>query len=562
MKKGLVIIGMMLSISMSALAQRTLWPLVVYKGVEGILSANRTSGQIWQSNRTGSMSTGVIPGLSNPRPIFELEEPTKKRDELWKKIEENTKLIKESVKQREEFKKTIEDLSKRTRYILYENVKRDILSGVRTLDAAMCLGAACSAQEFEENGWHDLFIMWATYSPTLTMNVINDLTPTQRKHLKKDIPGLVRYIVERDYIERAKNGVEDSSKSMPEKEAAKYIKLCNEYAPNHVKLANLVISGDISNLQLLKTAIEPLADNDSVYKAPTKEYLLVNVTNSLYLKEDDKEMLESFRKSPLKEYADSNANVLLMLCDCAYGKEEYYDRYVKYNERAYELDPEKTGEYNEKMWNSIWTYFIENPSDTAALHEFIDSLSGDILAVSAWQLFEGWLSKIAQLDGPMTDFEWETIDDYPAEEQPYFRALFETANYINLDSITIPEIQQYLKTFRDLGILFPNYEQSAKDWLISLTEELLGDPNADKADVAKQCFLRAYVEAHGLDTPREAVKWLTEYEPVITNSEDEMLIVNTYNYLSQAYLKLGKKKQAKKYAALAEKALSTISTPE
>ena len=549
MKELIIIIGTLLCLCADASAQVSQLPKVLYSVGKGISAASKTINQANQSqisriNQLSRNSEAIRQGqkLESERLRKQLEESNRGLEESRKQWEESTKLLKEHQ-----------------RKMQYEDLKNEIISHPYKSNATTCLLAAIEALKFNDTIYHDIFIVSAMDS-TLTMSVINSLTNVQRKQLKNDIPGLVRYIIERDYIEAAKEASKNNYAGMPETDVARYLTTCNEYSPDHVILATLVTSGDITNLQLLKKAVEPLADNDTMYYPLTKELLFAYLTDGLIKNGDDKETLECFSKSPLKEYAHNNADVLLMLCECMARAEGYYDMNNEYIVRAYELDPELAGEFNEKLWNNIFTYFIENPSDKEGIHSVIDQLSGDLLDAFACHIFSGWYNKLSIPDEPMSDFEWETIGDYPAEERPYLKAIVETSHYINIDNITIPEIRLHLKIWRSVGGLIPEYEQASKDCLISLTEELLADPNSDKELTASICFSRAFAEAHGLDTPQEAVKWLTQYESIIINSEDKVQIADLYNYMSQAYLKLGKKKQAKKYAGLAEKALGIPSS--
>lgn len=437
-------------------------------------------------------------------------------------------------------------------------LKNKVLANMDDADAKLCLEAAAEALADNDSLYHSYFIQLAKES-TLTMDVITGLTSKQKKLLKNDVPDLVRFVVEKDYLMSLKEAAVGRCQIPPDiAKSESYINTCKSFAPEHLPLVKMTEAGDSTDYRLLKETVDSVIEHPKAFHSYTTDFILLNYTNAAYQQGNYDEMLKYFAVSPLKEYAYKDANVLLMLCNCLYSTREDDDALTAYLSRLEELNPDLAAEYNTQIYNYGVNYCIENPEDTLAIRDFIDS-NPLLLDAIACDLLIGWAGKLPKEYEPMTDFEWRYIDGYP-QKQPFYkvyRAILETSYYIDLDKVQNPEIANTIKIFRTSGLYFPEYHKQAKNDIAQLIDKLLSEPNFDKAVVANLCFEHAYAEGYGMDKPDKVVELLTKYEPIIADSGDKVSIVDTYNYLSQAYLKLGKKKQAKKYSQLAEKAMLT-----
>lgn len=253
--------------------------------------------------------------------------------------------------------------------------------------------------------------------------------------------------------------------------------------------------------------------------------------------------LDYFGREPLKQYPDSLADFALDMTTCAIVTQNG-PLASSYLEHALALDSVAANDYWAELYDVYWYTFIVDPSQTELadwLIEYSQMPADNAINLSTELINRYW---------PKTDFSWvwETLSDYTPEREAARLAILHILDKgTEIDegrseANTAPFIS-YLKA--EMLMADPAMTADAKSLLDNLT-------TTDQPDLRCRAIIgQAYIAAHGLDKPKEAMKILKKAikqldDPSVTNYVRGFW----YDYMAALATRLGKAKDAEKYRRL------------
>lgn len=429
----------------------------------------------------------------------------------------------------------------------YERLMPEVLSGKHDTVPSRLLWVGSMAASRGDSLFAEFCLMKAM-TERLSLDDVATYSVRGMAGLRHRLPYLTRFVIEKDFIVNSINASE-GVRSAGDDDLSVAVDLCERYAPGYESLARLAYSPRIlTDKEAYIDAAVAAIDLKVEYYPLTQEYLYTALANNLSEAGECGEIIDLFSKSPLDAYACTNASLLLLLCDCLV-QEGGFEKAEKCRDMARELDPELEAEYNEEIYRNYMDYCVGNPSDFDSAVALVDA-GGSDRPIIALELMQRWLENLPQ--SAEVTCEWVEFDDLPEEWKPNVEAVARMVDYVREDDVpTLIDRQVMMYLNGATGIYFSEYQQQAFSDIISLSEQLPVDGDNDKTFSLLAGIMRANLEAHGLDKPKEAVKWLKKYEKLAGDpTVDRDSASDYFKYLSEAYAKLGKKKQAEKYSLL------------
>lgn len=255
--------------------------------------------------------------------------------------------------------------------------------------------------------------------------------------------------------------------------------------------------------------------------------------------------LDYFGREPLKQFPDTGADYALDMASCALSTHND-SLFASYIERAHVLDSVAVNDYCARLYDWAWEYIIADPSQTGLADWLLENtptpannaliLSGDIIERYWPESEQTW--------------EWLERSRYSPEQETAQRTVF----YIMDKGITLDEGRS--EPIAALYISFIKAEMMMSDpTTVAETKSILDNLTAsDHPDLRCRAMLgQAYLAAHGLDNPKEALKILKKNIKQLDNPD---LTADTralwYEYMAVLYTSLGKTKDAEKYLNMKE----------
>lgn len=254
-------------------------------------------------------------------------------------------------------------------------------------------------------------------------------------------------------------------------------------------------------------------------------------------------VLDYFGREPLKQFPDSQACFALDMASSAMAtqNEPLFNSYLQ---QAFALDSVATNDYWEKLYDGYWANFIDDPSQTELadwLLEISPMPANDALIMSRDLMERYW---------PETEYSWkwaELSDLTPDQNVARQATLHILDKGAAMDEgRSDPNIAPYSSYIKVAMLIYdPTMIADARALLDSLT--VTDDPYLHCHVIVSE----AYMAAHGLDKPKEALKILKKNiklldDPAVTADVRDMW----YDYMAALCTSLGKTKDAEKYRKL------------
>lgn len=257
-------------------------------------------------------------------------------------------------------------------------------------------------------------------------------------------------------------------------------------------------------------------------------------------------VLDYFGREPLKQFPDSIAEFDIDLATCAIITQND-TLFAHYLRQALELDSVVADNYWTQLYSGIWDQFAADPSQTELADWLIENSAqpaNNALDLSIELIERYW---------PDTDFSWmwETLSDYTPERETSRRSILHildkgTALDEGRSGTNVIPYISFIKA--EMLMADPVMTDNAKSLLDNLT-------STDQPDLRCRAIIgQAYIAAHGLDSPKEAMKILKKNikhleDPSVTDYARGMW----YEYMAALATRLGKTKDAEKYLKLKQK---------
>jgi len=394
----------------------------------------------------------------------------------------------------------------------------------------------------------------------LNMEIIDKYNKTLEKHLSlfsylpAKVSYLVKQIVERDFYNRISFIPSEENDTFPLPNDSLTYSMCDKYAPSIKPLAQLTFSPTINtDVDLYKAATDSLIANKISLSDNTETWLFSMLAENLWDNHEYDLLLKYFAAEPLEKYAMQDADVLLILSEAAfYSTRE--DEWLKYSQQLEELSPAHYELLSKHIYDALFGYILTYPDDTEFIKAFIDGYDDHL--DFAYLLITDLCDVVLKNNEFKDNWNWCTLDNLAPTTVPYAKTIVEISDYVKqkyLDDSIISDAITLLGA--QFGTLIDSHMQQSESDLIRLTEKWPADGNYD--ETVDFCIwigiYRAYIAGHGLDKPKDAIKWLKKYEKLAANPNvDPETRSDFYSYMAECYGKQGKKKQATKYAEMAK----------
>lgn len=365
---------------------------------------------------------------------------------------------------------------------------------------------------------------------------------------------LVQIVVQRDFVKRASfSSGETDSIRMPNDSLTYY--MCDTFAPEIKPLAQLTFSPTFdTDIDLYKAVVDSIIAKKVYLLDDTENCLFSKLATNLYNNGEYDLLLTYFANEPLEKYAMQNADILLSLSEAAFfqGRDAEWQKYSQRLETAF---PNHYELLCSDIYDTFFEYITIHPEDIESIRGIID-LYDDHLGI-AYKFISDLTDSVLNINEIKDDWSWSTLDDLTPNTRPYVKTIVAISDYVKQKYPDDSLVSDYITMIgAQFGVMIDSHISQSESDIIIITEKWPAD-GIYEDNKANFCLLigssRAYIAGHGVDKPKDALKWLKKYEELAADPNlDSEIRSDYYSYMAECYGKLGKKKEQAKYARLAE----------
>lgn len=325
--------------------------------------------------------------------------------------------------------------------------------------------------------------------------------------------------------------------------------ICGKYNEALLPLVSITFAdADSVTSAMLESAIEMHRSGKLKYEDTILVKLYEQLADALYSEEKYEEFFNIFISEEVWPYTQKNINLLLPLYHSVILTERDNSDYNYLLELAREIDPDIIDKYIKELYANIVKKLCEAPVNTEEILNFISVQDEEEQIDWANAILSGLSDKLLGNDEFILTWDWSHLEDFPEEDLQYIDAIAQIGQkYRQKFDLTFKSEGTLLYQSALMRLIYDDFYPAACEDIeaICKVNDALGEYRY--FDPVNILIIQAYLKGHGLDNPKAVVKYLEENSKILETEhafpESEWAY---YDYLYEAYKRLGKTKKAEK----------------